>query len=219
MKFSAPNPGKETDEKRKSNCIWEFSGTSAITAETSKSSPKILNALPTGFSDLKRRSAAVWVKTAVYLKSYGGKQPIFGLTTLKIIGFPLISLQSQSNFSGGHCSVLETAHLGPEVSAVHGPPPQVFVLAASNLPWDLDSALLRRLEKRIHVPLPDTDAREQMFRKNLADVVNPAAINFRQLALKTQTYSGADIIHLPSDQKEDPLIGFHTCPVGSTLAE
>lgn len=42
---------------------------------------------------------------------------------------------------------------------------RVFLLAASNLPWELDPALLRRLEKRILVSLPSLEAREDMVKK------------------------------------------------------
>lgn len=41
-------------------------------------------------------------------------------------------------------------------------------MAASNLPWELDMALLRRLEKRILVSLPCRDAREDMVKKLLS---------------------------------------------------
>ncbi|CAD7958847.1 unnamed protein product [Amoebophrya sp. A120] len=46
--------------------------------------------------------------------------------------------------------------------------PQVFLLAASNLPWDLDPAMLRRLEKRILVPLPCAEARKSLLKRFLS---------------------------------------------------
>jgi katanin p60 ATPase-containing subunit A1 len=69
---------------------------------------------------------------------------------------------------------------------------QVFVMAASNLPWDLDTAVLRRLEKRVMVPLPGPEAREAMIRKHLADRCAPG-IDFSEFAAQTEGYSGADM--------------------------
>lgn len=69
---------------------------------------------------------------------------------------------------------------------------QVFVMAASNLPWDLDSALLRRLEKRVCIPLPSEGAREAMLRKHL-DGRAHVELDFAAMAAKTERYSGADI--------------------------
>ena len=75
----------------------------------------------------------------------------------------------------------------------------VFVLAASNLPWELDRAMLRRLEKRIMVGLPNEEAREAMLRQFLpAEVVPPpvriqADLDYKKLAIHTEGYSGSDL--------------------------
>lgn len=81
---------------------------------------------------------------------------------------------------------------------------QVFVMAASNLPWDLDVAVLRRLEKRVLVPLPSTAAREAMFRKHLGDR-SAADLDFALVAAQTEGYSGADIELLSRESAMMPV--------------
>ncbi|XP_059974538.1 katanin p60 ATPase-containing subunit A-like 2 isoform X2 [Mesoplodon densirostris] len=75
----------------------------------------------------------------------------------------------------------------------------VFVLAASNLPWELDCAMLRRLEKRILVDLPSQEARQAMIHHWLPPVSRNSALELRAeleyslLSRETEGYSGSDI--------------------------
>ncbi|XP_062333759.1 katanin p60 ATPase-containing subunit A-like 2 [Osmerus eperlanus] len=75
----------------------------------------------------------------------------------------------------------------------------VFVLAASNLPWELDHAMLRRLEKRILVGLPSCPARQAMISHWLPPVSCTGGVELRtdltyeMLAQETEGYSGSDI--------------------------
>lgn len=69
----------------------------------------------------------------------------------------------------------------------------VFVLAATNLPWQLDGAMLRRLEKRILVPLPEPEAREQMFESLLQIQEKNIELPLSTMIEQTDGYSGSDI--------------------------
>lgn len=72
----------------------------------------------------------------------------------------------------------------------------VYVLGATNMPWDVDPALRRpgRFDRMVFVGLPDTDARTEILRSNLRD--RPVAgIDLRRLADRTEGLSGADLAH------------------------
>ncbi|XP_036385516.1 katanin p60 ATPase-containing subunit A-like 2 [Megalops cyprinoides] len=75
----------------------------------------------------------------------------------------------------------------------------VFVLAASNLPWELDHAMLRRLDKRILVGLPSNPARQAMIAHWLPPVSNSGGVELRTeldyslLGQETEGYSGSDV--------------------------
>ncbi len=83
-----------------------------------------------------------------------------------------------------------------ELDNVSGGNDGVFVPAATNHPWDVDSALRRpgRLDRTLLVP-PDASARQEVFRYHLAG--RPVAgIDLQRLAGLTDGYSAADIAHI-----------------------
>jgi len=83
----------------------------------------------------------------------------------------------------------------------------VFVLAATNHPWDVDSALRRpgRFDRTILVLPPDGPAREAVFRYHLRE--RPVAgIDLGKLSKITDGYSGADIAHICETAAERALL-------------
>ncbi|XP_048870013.1 vacuolar protein sorting-associated protein 4B-like [Brienomyrus brachyistius] len=82
----------------------------------------------------------------------------------------------------------------------------ILVLGATNIPWTLDSAIRRRFEKRIYIPLPEEHARSAMFKLHLGSTPNSLTeADFSALGQKTEGYSGADISIVVRDALMQPV--------------
>jgi len=82
----------------------------------------------------------------------------------------------------------------------------VLVLGATNIPWGLDSAIRRRFERRIYIPLPEEPARLSMFKIHLGDTKTSLNENdLKKLAHVTDGYSGADIGIIVRDALMEPV--------------
>ncbi|XP_034036350.1 vacuolar protein sorting-associated protein 4B-like [Thalassophryne amazonica] len=82
----------------------------------------------------------------------------------------------------------------------------ILVLGATNIPWTLDSAIRRRFEKRIYIPLPEEHARSYMFKLHLGSTPNNLTeADFITLGKKTEGYSGADISIVVRDALMQPV--------------
>ena len=66
-------------------------------------------------------------------------------------------------------------------------------MAATNIPWDLDAALIRRLEKRIYIPLPTETGIKKLYEINLNGLKLDPKINWDLIIKNSEFYSGADI--------------------------
>ncbi|KXJ24200.1 Vacuolar protein sorting-associated protein 4B [Exaiptasia diaphana] len=82
----------------------------------------------------------------------------------------------------------------------------ILVLGATNIPWTLDSAIRRRFEKRIYIPLPEAGARQKMFELSLGATKTELRPNdLKDLCKKTDGYSGADINIVVRDALMQPV--------------
>ena len=83
----------------------------------------------------------------------------------------------------------------------------VLVLAATNTPWDIDGAILRRFPRRIYIPLPDSTTRKALLQKLLkkAGNHNLAKEDIKKIVKKTAGFSGSDIASIASEAAFGPL--------------
>lgn len=77
----------------------------------------------------------------------------------------------------------------------------IFIVATSNRPDKIDPAVLRtgRIDKMVYVPLPDYEARKEMFALYLKDRPKEDGIDVEQLANMTEGYIASDIAYIVND--------------------
>ena len=82
----------------------------------------------------------------------------------------------------------------------------VLILGATNIPWQLDAAIRRRFQRRVHISLPDLPARLRMF--ELAVGTTPCEMkqtDYKALAQISEGYSGSDISIAVQDALMQPV--------------
>eukprot|EP00892_Ulva_mutabilis_P001769 jgi/Ulvmu1/11593/UM079_0037.1 len=85
-----------------------------------------------------------------------------------------------------------------EMDTVRRQQAQVVVLAATNRPGDLDSALLRpgRFDRLIYVPVPDEETRAGILKAQLRSMAPGHDVDVVSLAARTPGFTGADLAAL-----------------------
>ncbi|GFP79925.1 probable spastin homolog bm1_53365 [Phtheirospermum japonicum] len=73
---------------------------------------------------------------------------------------------------------------------------RILILGATNRPFDLDDAVIRRMPRRIYVGLPDLENRSKILKILLAQEKLESGFSFEQLAEATEGYSGSDLKNL-----------------------
>ncbi|TRM57547.1 hypothetical protein BD626DRAFT_464684 [Schizophyllum amplum] len=92
----------------------------------------------------------------------------------------------------------------------------VIVIGATNRPFDLDDAVLRRLPRRLLVDLPGEKERDEILKILLRDETLGADVATDLLAKRTESFSGSDLKHLCVSAALDAVKETVTVPWSNT---
>ncbi|KKY26886.1 putative aaa family [Phaeomoniella chlamydospora] len=87
-----------------------------------------------------------------------------------------------------------------------GDPSRVLVLAATNVPWDIDEAARRRFVRRQYIPLPEAETRRTQLLTLLSHQKHELNQEDLEVLVRvTEGFSGSDITSLAKDAAMGPL--------------
>ncbi len=110
-----------------------------------------------------------------------------------------VGRQRGSGLGGGHDEREQTLNqMLAEMDGFHNTGGTVIVLAATNRPDVLDSALLRpgRFDRRVEVPYPDLKSREHILAVHAKSVKIDPTVDLSMIARGTPGFTGADLANL-----------------------
>lgn len=82
---------------------------------------------------------------------------------------------------------------------------KVSVFATTNMPWELDVAALRRFERKILVPMPDSDVRAKIIEIHAGTQHTLTESEIHKLSVLTEGYTGSDLSTLVNDALMRPI--------------
>jgi len=100
---------------------------------------------------------------------------------------------THSNEVGGEIRVKNQFLKEMDGIADKGKALHVYIMGATNKPWDLDWAFIRRFQKRILVPLADNATRLNMLKHYTETLTIDPNVDIPELARLSEGFSGSDI--------------------------
>lgn len=116
----------------------------------------------------------------------------------------LLSSRSEAEQEGSRR--VKTEFLVQIDGANTNPDDRILLIGATNRPHELDDAVIRRLAKRMYIPLPDRQGRGQLVKSLMKDIKSELSDqDIEEVVTASEGFSGSDLKVLCTESAMNPL--------------